>query len=183
MRPIRASLKDLLPTVADWVGFPVPDGVTGMSLAGELDMPTRASWDRPLALETGFTLPSLLDSDLDERRLMDEGAVYYDLQPDGRLTLREDRLAELMGDKQRAVLFGSWLLAMVPGAVGQAASRLVLANVDTLEYIELDDGDLSGWPTNELLGHLCRRFRREEGLKTLDPPEARWSPMGTEQGC
>ncbi len=183
LRPIRGSLVDLFPTVAEWVGFEVPAGVTGLSLVRELETPSRATWDRPLSLETGFTLPALLGPDVDERQLLDEGAAYYDLKRDGRLTLRGDRLSELLSEKQRAVLLDRWILAAIPGAGGQGVPQLLLADLRSQEYIDLSDGVLPGAPVGELLGHFCERFSGEVRPLFLDPPPMWVQPGLLAQRC
>jgi arylsulfatase A-like enzyme len=183
VRPIRGSLKDLFPTVADWVGFEVPVGVTGLSLARELDSPGGDSWERPLALETGFTLSSLLGPNLHQRRLLDEGSVYYDLRPDGRLTLRDDRLHELIAKKQRAVLLGNWMLAVIPAAEGDSAPRLLLADLESERYVDLSEGDLPGAPAGDLLRHFCERFRGEVDLRLPVPLPAWARSVGADSLC
>jgi hypothetical protein len=159
--PIRGSLADIYPTLAEWLNLAPPEGGSGISLAGELLHPTRASWERAITLETGFSLPSLLDADLDERRLLDEGARFYHLTPRGRLVLREETLGSLMAAKQRAVLWDDRILVARPGLDPGAEVGFVLAHLSRRSYRRASGAvPPAGFPVAGL-ERWCEAFHRE----------------------
>jgi hypothetical protein len=177
--PVRGSLADIYPTLAEWLGLHSPEGGSGISLAAELLAPTRASWDRPITLETGFSLPSLLDPDLDERRLLDEGARFYDLTPRGRLVLREETLGALMATKQRAVLWDDRMLVARPGGDARSELDFVLADLTRRSYRRATGEVLAeGFPA-EAVTRWCEAFSQE-----LHPDAVPWcgaDPVGKGQ--
>jgi hypothetical protein len=111
------SLEDLRPTLEEYVAGGAAAGLDGRSLLPYLADPARA---RELAsrirfTETDFNTPSTLAGKYEASGIIDEAAVYYELDPDsGWVQFRQKWLPELINRKQRAALSEDALLAFVP---------------------------------------------------------------------
>lgn len=111
------SLEDLRPTLEDYATGKAPVNVDGISLLPFLEQPDLASRleARVRFTETDFNTPSTLAGRYEASGLIDEAAVYYELEPaSGWVQFRAERLPELLARKQRAALSSSSLLAAIP---------------------------------------------------------------------
>ncbi len=115
------SLEDLRPTLEHYVTGRTPDGVDGISLMPFLADTQLASSlaTRVRFTETDFNTPSTLVGRYEASGLIDEAAVYYELDRDsGWVQFRESRLPEMIANKQRAAISSTSLLAAIPGPPG-----------------------------------------------------------------
>lgn len=115
------SLEDLRPTLEDYVRGTPPNGVDGISLLPFMADPSRADAlaSRVRFTETDFNTPSTLAGRYEESGVVDEAAVYYELdRSSGWVQFRESRLADLLARKERAALSSRSLLAAIPGLTG-----------------------------------------------------------------
>ena len=122
------SLEDVRPTLEHYVTGRTPDGVDGISLLPYLSDTQQASKlaTRVRFTETDFNTPSTLAGHYEASRLIDEAAVYYELDRDsGWVQFREDRLPELRARKQRAAISPTLLLAAIPGPPGEGTRYLL----------------------------------------------------------
>jgi hypothetical protein len=101
-----ASLADVYPTISELLGIASRSSVDGISLAPFLRGYLNEIPDRPLPVETGFNTQSLLTGVVDQSRLFDEGAAYYEILDDGRLAVAEKEIPNIMKKKQFAVYKG-----------------------------------------------------------------------------
>ncbi len=116
------SLEDLRPTLEHYVTGKTPDSVDGISLLPYLSDTRLAARlaTRVRFTETDFNTPSTLAGQYEASRLIDEAAVFYELdRKSGWIQFREDRLPELLARKQRAAISPTMLLAAIPGPPGQ----------------------------------------------------------------
>ena len=120
---VPASLEDIRPTLLDLLGQDLPGNVDGLSLGGVLrgEPASIGLQDRVRYTETGFNTPSVLQGKYDAGGALQEGAAYYDVNPDtGWVQLKPDKLAELMRTKERAAIHRGVQLAAIPGPGGRA---------------------------------------------------------------
>lgn len=123
------SLEDLRPTLQELVTGTAPADVDGLSLVPYMSDPSRSArlLNRVRFTETDFNTTKTLAGRYEESGLVDEAAVFYELDPDsGWVQLRESRIQELLAQKQRAALSSGSLLAAIPGPQGKPP-RLLFA--------------------------------------------------------
>lgn len=111
------SLEDVRPTLEELVAGAAPQGVDGMSLLSALRDPAAiALFDARIRFtETGFNTESTLAGHYEASGLIDEAAVFYELDTTtGRAQFRRDRLPTLISRKQRAAISRDHLLAALP---------------------------------------------------------------------
>ncbi len=159
-RKITASLVDVAPTIAEWLGREFAgDGESLLPyLSGRAIAPRRI-----VTIETGFTPRTLLT--LDPIAIAEQTARFYDVE-DGRLVLKSELLPLLFANKQRAAVSGDWILAALPPSNPGGESRLVLGNFRDLEHRDATDLDLQDSLFNAMLGVLCRRFGNDTGFQS-----------------
>jgi hypothetical protein len=122
------SLEDVRPTLEQYVTGEVPADVDGISLLPYFEDPSRATAlaSRIRFTETDFNTPNTLAGRYEASGLIDEAAVYYELDREsGWVQFREARLPELMAQKQRAAISSTSLLAAIPGPQGQGPRYLL----------------------------------------------------------
>ena len=157
-----ASLIDITPTLLDGLFDYRPASVDGVSLWPEItdQVDSGPSTGRHLFIETGFSPPAILAGMPDLGELVRQSMGYYDVQPDGRLTLRERMLPELIRDKERAVVRDGWILGLVPGHPG--GTLAVLGHIESRQWWPVDvEGDAAPpaeAPVEEMLQALCAHF-------------------------
>lgn len=116
------SLEDLRPTLEEIATGRAPDDVDGISLLPYLAEPGQAARlaSRVRFTETDFNTPSTLAGRYEASGVIDEAAVFYELDPgSGWMQLRREKLPILLARKQRAALSSSSLLAAVPDPDGR----------------------------------------------------------------
>ncbi|MGE3743762.1 MAG: sulfatase-like hydrolase/transferase [Geminicoccaceae bacterium] len=116
------SLEDVRPTLEEFATGQAPAGVDGISLLPYLAEPAQASRlaARVRFTETDFNTPSTLAGRYEASGIIDEAAVFYELDPDtGWMQLRQDKLPILLARKQRAALSSQSLLAAIPDPDGR----------------------------------------------------------------
>lgn len=121
------TLEDLRPTLEEFVTGVAPSGVDGISLLPALADPDLAATlgTRIRFTETDFNTPSVLAGRYEASGIIDEAAVFYELDPaTGWVQFRRNRLPELMARKQRAALSRDLLLAAIPGQTDGSVSWL-----------------------------------------------------------
>lgn len=124
-----ASLADIYPTIVEWLGLPTTTALDGQSLVPVLQEPNRTIPDWPIPLETGFNPGPFLGQAADQTRLLAEGAKYYRVRRDGRLTLKPSETDELIAGKQRALLYGDKLLAVL----GPEVDRSLVGKISRMD--------------------------------------------------
>jgi hypothetical protein len=116
------SLEDVRPTLEEIATGQAPGGVDGISLLPYLAEPALASRlaMRVRFTETDFNTPSTLAGRYEASGIIDEAAVFYELDPgSGWMQLRREKLPILLARKQRAALSSSSLLAAIPDPDGR----------------------------------------------------------------
>ena len=158
----RASLIDITPTLLYGLFDDQSTAVDGVSLWQQITTGESgdAEQNRHLFIETGFSPPAILAGMPDLGELVRQSMGYYDVQSDGRLTLRERMLPDLIRDKQRAVVRDGWILGLVPGSPG--GTLAVLGHIESRQWwplnVEGDPGPPTEAPTAEMLQALCLHF-------------------------
>ncbi|NVZ09260.1 sulfatase-like hydrolase/transferase [Allochromatium humboldtianum] len=160
---VTASLVDIRPTLHQWLELPPPLRlkVEGLSLFSALCGESSALLqERIISLETGFSLPSMQAKYPDTAQIAQEGAIYYSIDRDGRLALKEFLLPALLADKQRAALSGHWLLAALPGPRENEPWDLLLADLKHHQYWDARANNHipNEAPMDALLTEICQRF-------------------------
>jgi hypothetical protein len=116
------SLEDVRPTLEEFATGQAPAGVDGISLLPYLAQPGRTTRlaTRVRFTETDFNTPSTLAGRYEASGIIDEAAVFYELDPGrGWMQLRQDKLPLLLARKQRAALSSQSLLAAIPDPDGR----------------------------------------------------------------
>lgn len=116
------SLEDLRPTLEEFATGQAPVDVDGLSLLPYLAESAQVSQlaTRVRFTETDFNTPSTLAGRYEASGIIDEAAVFYELDPGrGWMQLRQDKLPILLARKQRAALSPDSLLAAVPDPDGR----------------------------------------------------------------
>jgi len=115
------SLEDIRPTLEELVGGRAATDLDGVSLLRGLAVPAEAQplRDRIRFTETDFNTPSTLAGKYEASGIVDEAAVYYELDANsGWVQFRMEWLPELIDRKQRAAISQDALLAFVPDLRG-----------------------------------------------------------------
>lgn len=130
---VPASLEDIAPTVLELAGIAhAPSDFDGMSLTpalrGKGDS-LAAIKDRVRFTETGISVALLKEGQPDDKQaLLAQGAFYFGVDAaSGRVQLRTDQWDFLISGKERAAVFGEWLLAAIP-VEGARNHRYLLVN-------------------------------------------------------
>lgn len=113
------SLEDIRPTLEEFATGRQPADVDGISLLPYMVDPARASQlsSRIRFTETDFNTPHTLAGRYTASGLVDAAVVYYELDRDtGRVQFRDERLPDLLAQKQRAAFTPTHLLAAVPAS-------------------------------------------------------------------
>ncbi|MEX0734393.1 MAG: sulfatase-like hydrolase/transferase [Steroidobacteraceae bacterium] len=129
------TLEDVRPTLEQYVTGKMPAAVDGISLLPLLANPgdAKSLATRVRFTETDFNTPSTLAGRYEASGLIDEAAVYYELEPkSGWVQIRSNRLPELIARKQRAALSSQSLLAAIPDPAGGPPKYLYTARHNPL---------------------------------------------------
>jgi hypothetical protein len=119
---LPVSLEDVRPTLEDFVAGRASIDVDGLSLLPYLRAPDQAASlaSRVRFTETDFNTPSTLAGRYEASGIIDEAAVFYELDPvRGWMQLRREKLAPLLAQKQRAAISSEYLLAAIPEPDGR----------------------------------------------------------------
>jgi hypothetical protein len=110
-----ASLVDIAPTLLPLAGVPAsaPPAMDGVRLVDQEGRPA-APASRPIFIESGLFGRSLDTLDIDPQAVANEFNHLYEVTDDLRVQLRDDKIPQLMGDKQRAVILGNYGVASLP---------------------------------------------------------------------
>ncbi len=160
------SLVDVRATIEEWLGLPVRPGQDGVSrLPVLLDVDWQAAEPRAVAIESGFSPPGIDFEDPDAIAIAWENARYYSVDPAGRLMMKDEWIDYHLERKQRGVVSGEWLLAMMPDSEGEEPPRLILANHRTRQYwdMRVPPAPPTAAPVTWLLEELCRRLSGGSG--------------------
>jgi hypothetical protein len=126
---VPASLEDIRPTILDLLGArPTEQRVDGLSLRSTLMGKADDRLPRRIRFtETDFNTKMVLQGKYDRDGLLKEGAEYYRIEPHtGRIELREERIPELLVQKERAAISATHLLAAIPKSAPNAGTEFLL---------------------------------------------------------
>lgn len=161
------SLEDVRPTLEELATHHAPANVDGISLLPYLEKPQRGAElaQRVRFTETDFNTPGTLAGRYEESGIIDEAAVFYELNPDtGWMQLRQDKLAGLLTRKQRAAFSKDYLLAAVPNPDGLGLRFLYTSRQDPLPRVLEGHPDAARDPeASRLWDALQARFPGEIG--------------------
>lgn len=168
-RSLVTCLIDIAPTVLDYLHIANP-GMQGISLMPEITaFPQTGLGDRPIYMETEFTLPSILTADPSIASVLSEGISYYDLNlKTGILQVKPSIAKLIIKGKQRAVIQGKWMLAFYPNSTGPGT--LVLVNLQTKQWtLDMSDAFAQASPLPELWKELGDFYGNEIIMPALPP--------------
>lgn len=165
MRTGTASLADVYPTLVDLLDLP-PQPADGDSLLPFIHDPSQSIPARPIPLETGFNTDSSEKGIFDTGRLLDEGAAYYDVLPDGRLQIRPESLDELILSKQRAILSGTRIFRPLMSSLGEESpADFFIGDIESGLFSvtsDIDEQDLTA-----LKSAFCKHFA-SDGARVVE---------------
>ncbi|MFN3235129.1 MAG: sulfatase-like hydrolase/transferase [Gammaproteobacteria bacterium] len=109
------NLIDIAPTILNVLNMPIPK-VSGISLLPYLKGDTLTLKEpRTFFLETGFTLPGILLAKKSLKAIMAQSISYFDVETKtGRLVMRPNLAKIVIAGKQRAEIYGKWMLVYYP---------------------------------------------------------------------
>ena len=121
----RASLLDVTPTLLDLLHLPISSSTDGISLLSVMQHPHQPIHaDRELFFENGFTTPDIAKESISVNEIV--RSTIHGIMLDratGLLYINDHAEKSLLKKKQRAVLYGDWLLAR------QSPDTMVLVNI------------------------------------------------------
>jgi hypothetical protein len=165
------SLEDVRPTLEEFVTGRMPDGVDGLSLLPYMRASDKAAslTSRVRFTETDFNTPSTLAGRYEASGIIDEAAVYYELDADsGWMQLRREKLPILLARKQRAAISAGHLLAAIPDRNGRSLKMLFSSRQEPLPVTLTGTPDPARYPeAARLWAALQARFPGE--LTATDP--------------
>ncbi|AMO74558.1 sulfatase-like hydrolase/transferase [Pseudomonas citronellolis] len=147
------SLLDIFPTVKEFLGVDGEVKLDGQSLFG-------LHGERYFFLETGFSVPAILQKDPDEGAAFAQGADYYQVEKNGYVSLRYDRYNELLLKKDLASIKGDEMVYFSVDKDGRGFFRYL--NFKTLQWSVLD---YENSPGQHLLSELCEHFSSDPRLR------------------
>lgn len=146
----RVSLLDIYPTVLEYLGIELPKTLDGYSLIGREKIP-----ERNFFVETDFNVSAVLNGQIDADEAFAQGASAYRVESNGYVSLRPDKIGQIMRQKEYSVLSGDKVLAFGDYGKELAPFRLFDYSAMTWRPIEGEDGDPS---IREMQLALCRQF-------------------------
>ena len=154
----HVSLVDIAPTILDSLSIPYSkNDYDGITLLPYLKEPSRPE-KRFFFLESGFTLNALKNPNVfNTKQIISEGITYYNINKDGRLTIKNKALPGIIATKQRVVLFEDWALAFV-----SKNSPPLLINQKEKKFWRMHEFSETTAPTQEMLNALCSHYERDK---------------------
>jgi hypothetical protein len=146
----RVSLLDIYPTVLQHLGVESPRNLDGYSLLQHKDHP-----DRKFFVETDFNVSSVLKGQVDAGDAFAEGASAYRVEPNGYVSLRPEKIDQIMLQKEYSILSGEQIVAF--GSYQEGSPGFRFFDYSKMEWrpIEGEDGDTA---VLELQRALCKQF-------------------------
>ncbi|HVY53660.1 MAG TPA: sulfatase-like hydrolase/transferase, partial [Gammaproteobacteria bacterium] len=166
---VASTLLDIAPTILDFLNLAPLAKIDGLSLKASLLNKSLNLPVRPIFLETDYSIDALEQSHIDINQVVQRSINLYDIDPlTGYLFVKPKVQQALLDSKQRALLWGDWLLARYPVSLRQIMRRAVqqawqvntveqpayyvLANLKTGEWaVGLDSALTKKAPTKDLL--------------------------------
>lgn len=113
---VRASLLDLAPTILEFLHQPQMQKVDGRSLLPYLFDPLKKEMvSMPQYLETGYSVSEIETNKIAVEKVVSRTIQLYEVNPQsGYLSVKQSVKPAVLENKQRAVLWGPWLLARYP---------------------------------------------------------------------
>jgi arylsulfatase A-like enzyme len=170
------TLLDVAPTALDLLGVRRDAGFEGLSLRpliGGDATADAALTARVRFTETGIRTARMVQGDFNERSLLGEAAAYFRMNAaNGRFELRQEHMAVVLADKERAAMNKDWLLAAMPHRADAGMHKYLLVRRDggaarRLQTAPTQD-DVEAWP-------LWQALHQQYGDE-LKPPAPMTSP-------
>lgn len=114
---LRSSLLDITPTILDFLHLAPIKNHDGISLMSCLYKRCVELANRPLFLETGFSIADIETNDIFIEKVVKHAIGVYEVLPNGQLTMKQAAEHSININKERAVLWGDWLLSRYPAQV------------------------------------------------------------------
>lgn len=153
------SLVDVAPTLLSLAKIDKQElNATGCDLFAKDDSGSECSQERIVFTESGFYVPSLIRNNvLDPNKVAEEGYAYYDVNPNSRLTLKEEFLHQLFDLKQRAAISDHGIAASIPL---NGLKQFLFGDLVNHTYRNAN-GDGITAEENRLMESLCSRYGGE----------------------
>lgn len=156
-----ASLVDVAPTVLSLAEIDKRAlNASGCDLFAVQDDRTDCQQDRVVFTESGFYVPSLIQNNalLDQNKVAEEAYVYYDVNLDTRLTLKDDFLQQLLDNKQRAAISNQEIAASIPL---NETKQFLLGDLVQRTYRNAEN-KTGVAVENQLMRKLCQRYAMDD---------------------
>lgn len=125
----RASLIDIAPTLLELLNIKNELHSDGISLVDAIKHPKNTNLSRELFLENGFTAPEISQAKMATANILQASISTVILDPaSGLLYVNDDAARSMLKNKERALLYGDWLLAR------RSSSKMVLANIKSGQW-------------------------------------------------
>lgn len=150
----RASLIDVTPTLLELLHINDKLHADGISLVNAIKHHS-VKQNRELFLENGFTAPEISQAKMATANILQASISTVILDPaSGLLYVNESAANSMLKNKERALLYGDWLLAR------RSSSMMVLANIKSGKWTTDMKSSLA---KQAPLGKMMRDFRKYNG--------------------
>ena len=179
---MKTSLLDVAPTILDFLKLPPLARTDGLSLLPYLL--NDQVLERPLFLETGDTVNAIETDKIIVTKVVKESLKVYRLNlQNGEVVLTDGAVKSLIRNKQRAVIWGDWMLAFYPTvlelqpkkvgksfvfAVVSSPSYYVLTHLPTGFWTIGLDSPFADRAPKQKLSSLLKSYYADEIPKTPD---------------
>lgn len=150
----RAGLVDILPTTLDYLGLEPERQLDGQSLL----RPTKA--DRDFFVESGFSVPAIMGTQLDAKGALQQGIGYYRVRTSGEVEVKPERFRELLERKEYSHLADGSLLTYGNYGESQEGFRYLDLHNGTWKKVFSADAAV----LVERARKICRRFSDDTRL-------------------
>lgn len=162
-RHFPVSLIDIKPTIAALLNMPIKAD-NGISLAPYLfNDSLKPPATRALFMESGFAPDKIKTGKYTLDDLVDLAVTYYKINPkNGRVHIKDSKTAEILRNKQRAIIYGNWLLAVYPA---NGANIPVLVNLESKQWTDdLHSSFAKDSPLKNMLVLFDEQYKNEMTL-------------------
>ncbi len=110
-------LNDIAPTILDLLQLPAMSAADGTSLKPSLYSAQHVADDRPVFLESGFSIPEIESDGIVIDNVVRHYANLFEVNPQsGMVSIKTEDAKLINTQRQRAVIAGDWMLAYYPAA-------------------------------------------------------------------
>jgi hypothetical protein len=152
----RVSLLDIYPTIMEYLN--IEDGKVrdGVSL-----FKVKEQAQRDFFVETGFSVPAILKRNPNMADAFMQGMNAYQVEPNGYVSLRPDKVREILLQKEFSVMRGQYLVTY--GSYQDVGTQFRLFDFLNMQWRPLEKSGGQG-VENDLQMKICKQFSDDPRL-------------------